>query len=153
MAVIVDPEGKIFELHTYGSEKEFEQDVVKNSEYLFGQSSIYINVKKRVSGRSIVTIPDGYVIDITDPEQPKLFVVENEIVKHDPFRHIGIQMLKFVTSFKSAQRAVRDLDCTPETGRNMLEYPTGSPAPKKGRKGSCHEKSANLQSRVQTPGH
>ena len=108
MAVILDRAGKIYELHTYESEAEFEKDVVGHAEYLFGPSSVYIDVKKRVSGGNIVTIPDGYVIDMTDPEDPKLFVVENEIVKHDPFRHIGIQMLKFVTSFDDAQHTVRN---------------------------------------------
>jgi len=33
--------------------------------------------------------------------------VENEIVSHDPFKHIGIQMLKFVTSFDEIQLKVR----------------------------------------------
>jgi hypothetical protein len=65
-----------------------------------------LNIKKRVGG-DIVTIPDGYVIDTTKPDEPKLFVVENEIVSHDPFKHVGIQMLKFVTSFDEGQRAVR----------------------------------------------
>jgi hypothetical protein len=57
--------------------------------------------------QNIVTIPDGYVIDTTTADEPKLFVVENEIVSHDPFKHIGIQMLKFVTSFDEGRRAVR----------------------------------------------
>ncbi|MGH9427070.1 MAG: hypothetical protein ACRD2L_12305 [Terriglobia bacterium] len=108
MAVIVNPEGTTYELHSYKSEEQFEQDVVRNAEHIFGPSSVYIDVKKRVSGNNIVTIPDGYVIDLADPREPKLFVVENEIVEHDAFRHIGIQILKFVTSFESSQRAVRD---------------------------------------------
>jgi len=56
----------------------------------------------------LVTIPDGYVIDMTTPEEPHLFVIENEIVSHDPFKHIGIQMLKFVTSFEEDKVSVRN---------------------------------------------
>ena len=90
----------------YTHEAAFEQDVVKLADHIFGPTSIYLNIKKKV-GSNIVTIPDGYVIDTTKPDDPKLFVVENEIVGHDPFKHVGIQMLKFVTSFDEGQRAVR----------------------------------------------
>lgn len=100
--------GTIFELEPYTKEEDFERDIVATASQIFGASSVYINVKKRMKGNNVVTIPDGYVIDLTDVEEPKLFVVENEIVGHDPFRHIGMQMLKFVTSFEDAQRSVRD---------------------------------------------
>jgi hypothetical protein len=75
--------------------------VLSLADYIFGVSSIYVDIKKHV-GTHIVTIPDGYLIDTTKPDEPKLFIVENEIVKHDPFRHIGIQMLRFVTAFDEA---------------------------------------------------
>jgi len=108
MAVILNQEGTLFELQIYQVEEELERDVVDNAEHIFGRSSIYIDVKKRMRGNNIVTIPDGYVIDMADPQEPKLFVIENEIVGHDPFRHIGIQMLKFVTSFEDSRRSVRN---------------------------------------------
>jgi len=98
----------LFRQFTYGSEKEFEEDVVMLAEQIFGPSTIYVNVKKRVRGADIVTIPDGYLIDMTEADEPKLYVIENEIVSHDPFRHIGIQMLKFVTSFDDGKIAVRN---------------------------------------------
>tara|TARA_R110002072_G_scaffold3149_7_gene23514 strand:- start:50 stop:1072 length:1023 start_codon:yes stop_codon:yes gene_type:complete len=108
MAVILNHDDSLFELYNYENEASFENDVVEHAEYIFGSSSIYIDIKKRVKGNNIITIPDGYVLDLADPEQPKLFVVENEIVGHDPFKHIGIQMLKFVTSFEDAQRNIRN---------------------------------------------
>jgi hypothetical protein len=89
----------------YELEEAFEEDVVLLADHIFGPS-LYIDIKRRV-GNDIVTIPDGYVVDLADPVSPKLFVVENEIVNHDPFKHIGIQMLKFVTSFEDSQRAIR----------------------------------------------
>ena len=67
-----------------------------------------MDVKKHVKGDDFTTIPDGYVIDMTEPAEPRLYVVENEIVSHDPFRHIGIQMLRFVTSFEDARTSVRN---------------------------------------------
>src|SRR5687768_10163042 len=101
MPVIWTSKGQVFHPYTYENEAEFEADVVKLADQIFGQASVYVNKKKRV-GSDILAIPDGYLIDLTDPNLPKLFVIENEIVGHDPFRHIGIQMLKFVTSFEEA---------------------------------------------------
>jgi hypothetical protein len=105
MAAIVGPNGRVARQRVYEREDEFERDVVRLADYIFGPS-LYIDIKRRV-GNDIVTIPDGYLVDTADPAIPRLFVVENEIVGHDPFKHIGIQMLKFVTSFDDAQRAVR----------------------------------------------
>lgn len=105
---ILDENGSIYELYKYSTESEFEKDVVGYAEYLFGPSSIYIDVKKRIVGNNIISIPDGYVIDFADVDSPKLFIIENEIVEHDPFKHIGIQMLRFVTSFDDSQKLIRD---------------------------------------------
>ncbi|MFZ0845349.1 MAG: hypothetical protein WAM62_06115 [Pseudolabrys sp.] len=106
MPIILNATGIAYRLYTYANEATFEKDVVSLADHIFGSSSIYLDIKKKI-GNDIVTIPDGYVIDTTRPDEPKLFVVENEIVGHDPFKHVGIQMLKFVTSFDESQRAVR----------------------------------------------
>ena len=105
MASILGPGGQVARQVAYALEEDFERDVVRLSDHIFG-ASVYVDIKRRV-GSEIVTIPDGYLVDITDAATPKLFVIENEIVSHDPFKHIGIQMLKFVTSFDDAQRAIR----------------------------------------------
>jgi hypothetical protein len=106
MSVILSAQGKLFRPLAYEDEATFESDVTKLSDHIFGSDSIYLCIKRRV-GSDIVTIPDGYLIDTTKPDEPKLFVVENEIVDHDPFKHIGIQMLKFATSFDESQRSIR----------------------------------------------
>jgi hypothetical protein len=38
-----------------------------------------------------------------------LYILENEIVSHDPFKHIGNQMLRFVVSFDDAKVEIWDL--------------------------------------------
>jgi len=48
MTVILNNSGNLFELYTYTTEEEFERDVVSHADYLFGTTSIYIDVKKRV---------------------------------------------------------------------------------------------------------
>ncbi len=105
MPLILGPGGQVAHQVTYELEDAFERDVVRLADYIFGPS-LYIDIKRRV-GNDIVTIPDGYLVDTTDPDTPRLFVIENEIVSHDPFKHIGIQMLRFVTSFEEAQREIR----------------------------------------------
>ena len=107
MSLILDHSGNVFSPYSYKKEKEFEAVVVGLSDQIFGPSTIYIDVKKKV-GNDIVTIPDGYLIDVTEIDSPKLFIIENEIVSHDPFKHIGIQMLKFVTSFDDSKREIRN---------------------------------------------
>lgn len=106
MTNVLSSQGVTFRPFLYESEKLLEADVVALADHIFGASSLYLDIKKKM-GNDIVTIPDGYVVDLTEPDQPRLFVVENEIVGHDPFRHVGIQLLKFVTSFDEAKRAIR----------------------------------------------
>ncbi len=48
------------------------------------------------------------MIDLVNPEQHTLYVIENEIISHDPFKHVGIQLLKFATSFVEGKLTVRN---------------------------------------------
>src|SRR5262249_11689497 len=107
MAIIFDKSGSLYRPFSFQNEAQFESKVVELADQIFGPSSIYVDVKKRMRGGDIVSIPDGYVVDMAQVSAPRLFVVENEIVSHDPFQHIGIQMLKFVTGFQEGQVAIR----------------------------------------------
>src|SRR2546429_2743849 len=107
MAMILDKSGVLYRPFRFDSERQFEPKVVELSDRIFGPSSIYVNVKRRIRGGDIVSIPDGYVIDMAQSAAPRLFVVENEIATHDAFKHVGIQMMKFVVGFQDAQLAIR----------------------------------------------
>lgn len=96
----------IYDLHEYPSEKEFEDIIVAQSESIFGADSIYVDIKKRI-GDSIVTIPDGYLIDFSFQADPRLYIIENELAKHDPYKHIGSQILKFAISYKASGRHIK----------------------------------------------
>src|SRR5438309_1394725 len=100
MAIILDKAGCLFRPFTFDNEKQFEAKVGELADRIFGPSSIYIDVKRRIKGSEIVSIPDGYVIDMAQASAPLLFVLENEISSHDAFKHVGIQMLKFVVGFQ-----------------------------------------------------
>lgn len=100
--------GRVYNPYHFQDENEFEKLVYDLSDTLFGNTNIYIPKKKKLKGSAIITIPDGYLIDMTIPSDPKLYIVENEIVTHDPFRHIGIQLLKFATCFDEGKFELRN---------------------------------------------
>ncbi len=96
-----------FVLHEHKKEVDFEKVVVQLSSQVFGDESIYFDIKKKIRNGDVATIPDGYLLDLVDPQNPSLYVVENEIVSHDAFKHIGIQLLKFATSFDSSHAEIK----------------------------------------------
>lgn len=98
---------KTFNSYHFKKEEDFERLVGQLAENIFGSSTIYIPKKKWMKGSEIITIPDAYLIDMTEPGSPALYIIENEIVAHDPFKHVGIQLLKFATSFDEAKYDVR----------------------------------------------
>ncbi len=97
---------KIYNYYEYATEKEFEQVIVDKSAQIFGANSIYIDIKKRI-GDSIITIPDGYLIDFSFQADPRLYIIENELSSHDPYKHIGSQILKFAISYRETGRKIK----------------------------------------------
>jgi len=98
---------KIFVPYEYKTEKEFEHEIVANAKAIFGEQSIYIDVKKKLVNDNIVTIPDGYLIDLSFEKEPHLYIIENELAKHDPYKHIGDQLLRFAISYKTSGRKIK----------------------------------------------
>ena len=85
----------------YASEADLETAILEVQRELFGINRIYLPVKKKIGAKGgQQNIPDGYLIDLSEP-QPRLYVVENELASHDPLRHIAVQILQFSLSFES----------------------------------------------------
>jgi hypothetical protein len=99
----------VYQKVRYDREDAFEDDVRKLADQIFGAKTVYIDLKKKHTGKGITVIPDGYLLDFTVETDPKFYIVENEIVSHDPFTHIGVQMLKFATSFDGERVRIRNL--------------------------------------------
>src|SRR5664280_831834 len=85
-------DNKTYRHYEYTLENEFEQIIVEKSKQIFGSNTVYLYIKKKI-GDAIVTIPDGYLIDFSFAEKPRLYIIENEISIHDPYKHIGSQLL------------------------------------------------------------
>lgn len=99
---------KEFTYYEYTNEAGFEKCIVQNAKKIFGDKSIYIDIKKKI-GDNILSIPDGYLLDFSFINEPKLYIIENELVIHDPYRHIGQQILKFAISYKVSGRKIKRL--------------------------------------------
>ena len=83
-------------------EKNFESLLIQNAKALFGQHSILVDVKKKISTQHMGgTIPDCFLIELSDPENPEFYIVEVELAKHSFFNHIFPQITKFFAFFKN----------------------------------------------------
>ncbi len=93
----------------YKDEADFEKAILEVSSLLFGNNRFYLDVKRKIGTKGMFAgIPDGYLLDLSG-KPPRLFVVENELEKHDPLRHIATQILQYSLSFDADQLAVKRL--------------------------------------------
>lgn len=94
---------------THALEEDFERAVVANAPEIFGPDCFYLDCKKKIGRkRGKRNIPDGYLVDLRNPV-PQLWVIENELITHDLFNHIGIQLLEFSYSYGQSKRLVKDI--------------------------------------------
>ena len=100
-------QNKIFTRYDYASENEFEKLIIQYAKEIFGINYVYIDIKKKIGVDNILAIPDGYLIDFSFESDPRLYIIENELAKHDPYKHIGQQLLKFAISYKASGRDIK----------------------------------------------
>lgn len=87
---------------SFDSEKELEEVVIANSEYLFGPGSIYFPKALIRTKDGFGTIPDGFVIDLSNRQW---FIVEAELNKHSVWSHIAPQVAKqLIAAMQSTSR-------------------------------------------------
>ena len=88
----------------YEDELELEQIVKTNSQLLFGAKTIYFNLKNRIESKSLgASIPDAFLVDFSDKDNPDFYLVEIELARHDFYRHIFPQITKFFAFFKNSE--------------------------------------------------
>lgn len=96
MYKIIDESGAVYTQHTYAKESDFERMIIDHAETIFGSEGIYFDIKKLIgTPKKGATIPDGYFLDLTFHNDPKLYLVEVELNSHDVYGHIGEQILRF----------------------------------------------------------
>jgi hypothetical protein len=124
---IVWTKSGLYKRHLYASESELEAAINEVRSTLFGVNRHYLDVKKKIGAKGgLRNIPDGYLIDLSG-KQPRLYVVENELERHEPLRHISVQILEFSLSFEQEPRAVKTillaaLQAQPEAKLSCEQY-------------------------------
>jgi predicted transport protein len=91
-------------------EKEFHPIIREHSRLIFGEASVYFDIKQKLTAKSgIASIPDAYVITVSKPY--RWYIVENELSTHPVYSHIVPQISKFITGIENlaSQREIRDI--------------------------------------------
>ena len=97
--------GEELEQALYKKEEDFEELVVKNAGTIFGDKVIYIDAKKKINTAALGgTIPDGFLIDLSDADDPKFYLVEVELQSHDFFKHIFPQITRFFAFYRDSKQ-------------------------------------------------
>ena len=100
-----------YRLWTSSKEEELEFFVEEHSNLIFGENSLYFSVKRKLKSLGgIGSIPDGYVLTLSEPYQ--WFIVEVELSSHPIFSHIVPQLNKFIQGIRdpdSRKNIVRTL--------------------------------------------
>jgi predicted transport protein len=95
-------DGKKLTEHRYATEEDFERDVVLGSKRFFGKETVYIDAKKKIESKALGgAIPDGFLFDLSDKENPEFYLVEVELSKHSFYNHIFPQITKFFAFFRN----------------------------------------------------
>ena len=94
----------------YEKELELEEAVNEVKDALFGLTRIYLDDKKKIGKKGGTNnLPDGYLIDLTNNHEPKIFVVENDLASHQHLKHIAVQILEFSLSFETSKVKVKNI--------------------------------------------
>lgn len=108
MYKIIDESGEIYGLYNYESEAAFESMIVANAQIIFGKNGLYFDIKKLIGKpKKGAAIPDGYYLDLTFHNSPKLYLVEIELQNHDVYGHIGEQILRFGISSETDKYKIK----------------------------------------------
>ncbi len=94
----------------YEKESDLEDAVNEVKDALFGSTRIYLDDKKKIGAKGNTSnLPDGYLIDLTNKQDPKIFVVENDLASHQHLKHIAVQILEFSLSYESSKVRVKNI--------------------------------------------
>ncbi|OGU77414.1 MAG: hypothetical protein A2V93_09505 [Ignavibacteria bacterium RBG_16_34_14] len=101
--VLFNQNQKYYE-YLYLKEEDIESDVIKNAQLFFGTQSIFVESKKKIDSKFIgATVPDGFLFDFSEPDNPEFYIVEVELSSHDFYKHIFPQVTKFFAFIKNQQ--------------------------------------------------
>lgn len=86
----------IYNEHLYKDERELERLVVAHAEEMFGEGTLYFDIKQRVATKLATRVTDGLLLDFRFRKPPQLWVVEYELSSHSLQKHVIPQLRGFV---------------------------------------------------------
>jgi predicted transport protein len=90
-------------------EREFHPMIRAHSKEIFGERSLYFDVKHILKSKSgIGSIPDAYAITLSKPYQ--WYVIENELSTHPIYDHVIKQLTKFINGIRNESARNKILD-------------------------------------------
>lgn len=116
---------RLYQLAKFKNEAELERAVVKFSNTIFGDKTVYFDIKREVRKKRtrLRGRPDGYLVSLIGGS-PKLFIIENKTSDHDEL-DIGQQLMKYQATFKEGQYQTKTILLSEvknnESVRNALE--------------------------------
>lgn len=97
--------GKRFVESRFSQESTFEEEIVRSHKQLFGSDTIYIDAKRKIGCAALGSaIPDGFLFDMSDPDNREFYLVEVELARHSFYEHIFPQITKFFAFFNRPMR-------------------------------------------------
>ncbi|WP_299463555.1 DUF5655 domain-containing protein [uncultured Microscilla sp.] len=104
METILYQNGQRYTENVFAKEQTFEQLIVDQATTLFGTQTLWVDTKKKLDTKALGgVIPDGFLLDLNDPENPEFYIVEVELAKHSFYGHIFPQITKFFAFFKNPE--------------------------------------------------
>lgn len=90
-------------VNRFSKENDLESLVIENHKLLFGERTIFIKKSKIRTEELGDSIPDGFLFDLKDTNNPQIYLVEVELIQHDFYKHIFPQITKFIAFFSNAE--------------------------------------------------
>jgi predicted transport protein len=97
-------EGKRYNEINFVLEEDFEKIVKNNFKALFGDKTIYLDLKTKTETQELGNgIPDGILFDFSDKDDVQFYLVEIELAKHSFYGHIFPQITRFFAFYRNLE--------------------------------------------------
>lgn len=91
------------EEHDFRDEEEFRREIVANDQLLFGSDTVLLDVEREInkSGGHGPKRTDGFLFDWSDKNDPRFYLIEIELARHNWRKHIYPQITGFLEFYES----------------------------------------------------
>lgn len=103
METAIYSDGKRFNRTRFKKEDELVKLMIENYKSLFGRKTIFIRKTKIKTEGLGNSVPDGFLFDLKDLNNPQFYLIEVELADHDFDKHIFPQVTRFISFFNSSE--------------------------------------------------